>query len=160
MNQIRPAAVAGAFYPGESSILTHDVAAMLAAAQIHHPATVTACPKALIVPHAGYIYSGPIAASAYAQLIPARATIRRVVLLGPVHRVAVRGLALPGNVDSFETPLGIVPLDRKAMDSIADLPLWEGDRHFLPLVFDEDPRPFHGVMPYRDGRMQSWKYSR
>ncbi|MEN6585655.1 MAG: AmmeMemoRadiSam system protein B [Sulfuricella sp.] len=121
MNQIRPAAVAGAFYPGESGVLMHDVKAMLAAAQAHSGARATP-PKALIVPHAGYIYSGPIAASAYAQLIPARATIRRVILLGPVHRVAVRGLALPGSVDSFETPLGIVPLDKKAMDSIADLP--------------------------------------
>lgn len=46
------------------------------------------------------------------------------------------------------------------VDSIAELPLWEGDRHFLPLVFDDDARPFHGVMPYRDGRMLSWKYSR
>ncbi len=45
-------------------------------------------------------------------------------------------------------------------DRIMDLPMWEGDRHFLPLVFDADPRPFHGVMPYRDGRMQSWSYSR
>lgn len=45
-------------------------------------------------------------------------------------------------------------------DRIMDLPMWEGDRHFLPLVFDDDPRPFHGVMPYRDGRMQSWSYSR
>jgi 8-oxo-dGTP diphosphatase len=41
-----------------------------------------------------------------------------------------------------------------------ELPMWEGDRYFLPLVFDADPRPFHGVMPYRDGRMQSWSYSR
>ena len=47
-----------------------------------------------------------------------------------------------------------------AVDDLASLPLWEGDRHFLPLVFDGDPRPFHGVMPYRDGRMQSWRYSR
>ena len=47
-----------------------------------------------------------------------------------------------------------------ARDRIMDLPMWEGDRHFLPLVFDDDPRPFHGVMPYRDGRMQSWAYSR
>jgi hypothetical protein len=122
MNQIRPAAVAGAFYPGESGVLMHDVKAMLAAAQVHHPAAGAAWPKALIVPHAGYIYSGPIAASAYAQLIPAHARIKRVVLLGPVHRVPVRGLALPGSISSFETPLGVVPLDRKAMDSIASLP--------------------------------------
>lgn len=46
------------------------------------------------------------------------------------------------------------------IDKIPGLPLWEGDRQFLPLVFDQDPRPFHGVMPYRDGRMQSWRYQR
>lgn len=46
------------------------------------------------------------------------------------------------------------------VDSIMDLPMWEGDRQFLPLVFDHDPRAFHGVMPYRDGRMVSWRYSR
>jgi 8-oxo-dGTP diphosphatase len=45
-------------------------------------------------------------------------------------------------------------------ERLLDLPLWEGDRHFLPLVFDDDPRPFHGVMPYKDGRMLSWRYSR
>ena len=47
-----------------------------------------------------------------------------------------------------------------ALDDLGSLPLWEGDRHFLPLVFDDDPRPFHGVMPYRDGRMQSWNFAR
>ncbi len=46
------------------------------------------------------------------------------------------------------------------LDRLHELPMWDGDRHFLPLVFDADPRPFHGVMPYRDGRMQSWSYSR
>jgi 8-oxo-dGTP diphosphatase len=54
-----------------------------------------------------------------------------------------------------EGDLEWVPIER-----IGELPLWEGDRHFLPLVFDADPRPFHGVMPYRDGRMVSWHYSR
>ena len=54
-----------------------------------------------------------------------------------------------------EGTLEWVPVDR-----ILDLPLWDGDRHFLPLVFDDDPRAFHGVMPYRDGRMVSWSYSR
>lgn len=122
MQQIRPAAVAGAFYPGDSAALKHDVAAMLTAAQARLQPPGTPAPKALIVPHAGYIYSGPIAASAYAQLVPARARIRRVVLLGPVHRVPVRGLALPGDISCFETPLGTVPLDRKAMEMIAALP--------------------------------------
>jgi len=78
-------------------------------------------PKALIVPHAGYIYSGPIAASAYAQLIPLSGTIRRVVLLGPTHRIGVRGLALP-TCDAFATPLGNVPVDHEAEASLAGLP--------------------------------------
>lgn len=119
MEHIRPAAVAGAFYPDESGELRNEVRAMLAAAE---SSAAHAAPKALIVPHAGYIYSGPIAASAYAQLRSARATIRRVVLLGPVHRVPVRGLALPGATEAFATPLGTVPLDRPAMDRLLALP--------------------------------------
>ena len=68
-------------------------------------------PKAIIVPHAGYMYSGPVAASAYALLAPLRQTIRRVVMLGPTHRVAIRGLALPA-AQAFATPLGEVPVSR------------------------------------------------
>ena len=52
------------------------------------------------------------------------------------------------------------PLEWDDVARLHELPMWEGDREFLPLVFDDDPRPFHGVMPYRDGRMQSWRYSR
>jgi len=78
-------------------------------------------PKALIVPHAGYVYSGPIAATAYAQLAPLRERVRRVVLLGPAHRVAFRGLAVP-TVDAFETPLGRVELDRAGIDAALALP--------------------------------------
>ena len=74
-------------------------------------------PKALIVPHAGYIYSGPVAAAAYASLANVRDVIRRVVLLGPVHRVPVRGLALPG-VDAFATPLGEIQIDKTAVAAI------------------------------------------
>lgn len=84
-------------------------------------ATEIETPKAMIVPHAGYIYSGPTAAIAYAQLAAARKIIRRVVLLGPVHRVAVRGLTLPG-VDAFETPLGNIELDQDAIAAISKLP--------------------------------------
>lgn len=61
------------------------------------------------------------------------------------------------------TPFGSNPegaLEWVPVERILELPLWEGDRHFLPLVFDDDPRAFHGVMPYRDGRMQSWSFSR
>jgi MEMO1 family protein len=113
---IRQPAVAGLFYPGTATELAHDVRAMLAAAR---PAEII--PKALIAPHAGYIYSGAIAASAYAALSKIAPHIRRVILLGPTHRVAVRGLALPG-VEAFATPLGVVPLDMEAAQAIAHLP--------------------------------------
>ena len=93
MRDVRPAAVAGLFYPGSPSELAATVRGCLSEAL--RPAGAPAgVPKALIVPHAGYVYSGPIAAGAYARLAALRGTIRRVVLLGPTHRVAVRGLAL------------------------------------------------------------------
>jgi len=113
----RPPAVAGMFYPGDPAALARDVDEALAGA---HAAPGTP-PKALIVPHAGYVYSGPIAASAYATLEPVRNSVRRVVLLGPCHRVAVRGIALP-SADAFDTPLGRVPVDRAAVAALADLP--------------------------------------
>lgn len=113
---IRPAAVAGMFYPGDRRHLALDIQRMLDAAS---PTPLR--PKALIVPHAGYVYSGPVAASAYVLLKEMREVIRRVVLLGPVHRVWVRGLALPA-VDAFETPLGVVPLDEEAMTRLLQLP--------------------------------------
>jgi AmmeMemoRadiSam system protein B/AmmeMemoRadiSam system protein A len=78
-------------------------------------------PKALIVPHAGYIYSGPVAARAYDELAAARGVVKRVVLLGPVHRVPVRGLALPG-VEAFETPLGRIPVDAALARTLAPYP--------------------------------------
>lgn len=116
MSAIRPPAVAGLFYPAEPGQLAHDVQEFLAGA---HPFDLI--PKALIVPHAGYVYSGAIAATAYATLRPIAARIRRVVLLGPTHRVAVRGLALPG-AEAFDTPLGRVMLDTAAARAIAHLP--------------------------------------
>ncbi|MDR1934939.1 MAG: AmmeMemoRadiSam system protein B [Candidatus Accumulibacter sp.] len=113
----RPAAVAGMFYPDSPQRLGREVAAMLADAA----RAPEDCPKALIVPHAGYVYSGPVAASAFAMLTRRRDTIRRVVLLGPTHRVAVRGLALP-DCEAFATPLGSVPVDLLAADALRDLP--------------------------------------
>jgi AmmeMemoRadiSam system protein B len=112
MPTIRQPAVAGTFYPAEPRELAGSVRALLQAASVPDHT-----PKALIVPHAGYIYSGPIAATAYNSLIKAHATIRRVVLLGPVHRVPVRGLATP-DVDAFTTPLGTIPIDREAIASL------------------------------------------
>jgi len=118
MINIRPSAVAGTFYPYPRQALEKEVGLLLEQAK---PASRGVLPKAIIVPHAGYIYSGQTAAVAYASLSELRDTIRRVILLGPVHRVAVRGLALPG-VDAFETPLGNVELDEAAIKSISNMP--------------------------------------
>ena len=116
---VRAPAVAGMFYPGESRELAQSLSQMLGTAA--HDAPERAAPKAIIAPHAGYIYSGPVAASVYALLAPARRTITRVVLLGPTHRVAVRGLALPG-CEAFATPLGPVEIDRAAVEMLRKLP--------------------------------------
>lgn len=119
MSTVRPPAVAGAFYPGDAESLAVEVASLLQEAG--RGAADGTLPKAVVVPHAGYIYSGPVAASAYARLQAARGRVRRVVLLGPCHRVAVRGLALPG-VSAFATPLGEIPIDREAADAARQLP--------------------------------------
>ena len=113
----RPAAVAGLFYPGDADELRRDLSIMLEQAA----ASDDSGPKAIIAPHAGYIYSGPVAASAYARLAPLRDVVKRVILLGPAHRVAVHGLAL-SSADAFATPLGSVPLDKVAEADILDLP--------------------------------------
>lgn len=113
---LRPPAVAGMFYPQSPAALGREVANLLAHAKAP-PLTA----KALVAPHAGYVYSGATAAAVYASLTPRRAVIRRVVLLGPTHRVAVRGLALPAS-SAFATPLGTIPVDQAAVAAIADLP--------------------------------------
>ncbi len=119
MPTVRPAAVAGAFYPDDPRTLDAQLGELLAGSA--EPAEPGNTPKAVIVPHAGYIYSGAVAARAYEALAAARDSVTRVVLLGPVHRVPVGGLALPG-VDAFATPLGRVSLDADAMRALADLP--------------------------------------
>ncbi len=120
MYEVRPAAVAGMFYPAAPSALAADVRGHLARAPAVAADDAT-LPKAVITPHAGYVYSGPIAAAAYARLAAGRDTIRRVLLLGPTHRVPVRGLALP-SADAFATPLGIVRVDREAVAAALMLP--------------------------------------
>ena len=115
MTNVRNPAVAGLFYPDDPRELHTLVANYLAA--------VTAdgvVPKAIIAPHAGYIYSGPIAAAAYARIVPARGRITRVVLLGPAHRVGFHGLALSG-ADYFQTPLGRITVDQEAVKKISRL---------------------------------------
>jgi AmmeMemoRadiSam system protein B/AmmeMemoRadiSam system protein A len=108
--QIRRPAVAGLFYPADPGELRSVITRMLA--QVTPDA---AEPKAIIVPHAGYVYSGPVAASAYARLASRRESIRRVVLLGPTHHVHFRGLAAT-SADAYATPLGTIPLDRQAIE--------------------------------------------
>ncbi len=110
--KVRPAVVAGSFYPADPIALRSEVRAHLAYAEDNLDADPRA-PKVLIAPHAGYAYSGATAAHAYARLRPLAGVIRRVVLLGPTHRVAVRGLALP-DAQAFATPLGEVELDQEA----------------------------------------------
>lgn len=120
MPTVREPAVAGAFYPALSQVLWRDVQALLGAVRPNAQVALPV-PKAIIVPHAGYVYSGSTAALAYARVAAGHDSIRRVVLLGPVHRVPVHGLALP-DVEAFATPLGRVPLDTQAMAAIASLP--------------------------------------
>jgi AmmeMemoRadiSam system protein B len=108
--------VAGSFYPDEPEQLRAEVARALGAV----PKVEAATPKAIIAPHAGYVYSGPVAASAYACLEPVRHTVRRVVLLGPAHRVHVDGLAV-SSADAFATPLGQIPVDAAAREAILKL---------------------------------------
>ncbi len=112
--QTRPAAVAGLFYPASPGALRASVREYLDAA----PVAVGDAPKVLIVPHAGHVYSGSTAAQGYATLRGGAERIRRVVLIGPAHRVAVHGVAVPG-AEFFETPLGRVELDRAALDALA-----------------------------------------
>jgi len=126
MAAVRPAAVAGIFYPDSPTALGAQVRAYLE--QVPRATQPAERPKALIVPHAGYVYSGPVAAAAYARLAEACEDIRRVVLLGPAHRVMLRGLAVP-SADSFATPLGEIEVDRAAVASALGLPqVSESDR--------------------------------
>lgn len=115
---VRTPSVAGSFYPGDERSIHAMLDEQLADAR--EQSKVTIDPKAMIVPHAGWIYSGPIAASAYVLLENRRETIDRVVLLGPSHFLPFDGIALP-SVDAFATPLGMIPLDRTTASTLADL---------------------------------------
>ncbi|PCJ42509.1 MAG: hypothetical protein COA71_03075 [SAR86 cluster bacterium] len=109
MTSIRSAAVAGTFYPGDQEELISSVDTMLHAAQTNEP-----CPKVIIAPHAGYIYSGTVAAAVYSRLKNRKHDISKVVLLGPSHKLGFKGVAA-SSADKFSTPLGDIPL---ALDSI------------------------------------------
>lgn len=116
MTYVRAAAVAGTFYPDNEVTLKRMVRDFL-----DHSTSSGQPPKAIIAPHAGYIYSGPIAASAYHLLESCRDQIKRVVLLGPSHRVALIGLAA-SSAESFSTPLGNVQLDQTLINQLSQLP--------------------------------------
>jgi len=117
MSFVRSPAVAGAFYPADAASLSSQIRTFLADAG----EAVSAPPKALIVPHAGYVYSGPVAARAYAHVKPLHDIVERVVLLGPCHRVPVLGLAL-SSADAFATPLGPVPVDHSLDETLLASP--------------------------------------
>jgi MEMO1 family protein len=118
MSAVRPPAVAGSFYPADAGRLRAAVDGYLAAADGSHAG---AAPKALIAPHAGYFYSGPVAGHAFAALSERESSIRRAVVVGPAHFVPFRGIAAPG-AGAFRTPLGEVPLDLAAIEALRDLP--------------------------------------
>jgi len=109
--RVRPPAVAGRFYPEEPDRLREQVVQLLAAAS----GAVPGRPKALIVPHAGYAYSGPVAASGHAWMVPWSDQVERVILLGTCHTPGVSGLAATSD-EEFQTPLGRVPIDRAAVE--------------------------------------------
>ena len=132
MGVVRPPAVAGSFYPADAGRLRRAVEDHLAAGR----APAGLAPKALIAPHAGYVYSGPVAGHAFGALGEDRPQIRRVVVVGPAHFVPLRGLAAP-KVDAFRTPLGEVPVDRAAIAGLGGLP---------QLMVDDAPHaPEHGI---------------
>ncbi len=115
VEQVRAAAVAGTFYPADPQRLAHDVDAYVG------PASPAPAPKALIGPHAGYVYSGPIAGQGYARLGRARGQVNRVVLVGPAHFVALTGLAVSA-ADRWVTPLGAVDIDDAARRAVLEMP--------------------------------------
>jgi len=121
MTRERPPAVAGLFYTERSDALVRDVRTYLRAAESRGTVSPEMVPKALIAPHAGYVYSAPIAASAYRLLEPARDRVHRVVIVGPTHRVGLRGLGVP-TADTFVTPIGPIPVDGEAVEDLLALP--------------------------------------
>lgn len=118
MTSTRQATVAGMFYPADAGELRREVLSFIAAAGIDG---TEEAPKAIVAPHAGYPYSGPIAGSAYAQLASRAGAISRVVLLGPSHRVPFTGLVYSAAA-AFLTPLGAVAVDQEALAGVRELP--------------------------------------
>ncbi len=157
----RAPAVAGMFYPADPALLRRTVEQALAQAAAGRDTGAATPPKALIAPHAGYRYSGPVAAAAYATVLPLRGQVERVVILGPAHTVPLAAVAA-SEADAFAGPLGAAPVDSAAVRRLVDaglvvvsdeahaaehaievqLPFVQvalGDVHIVPLVVGEVP---------------------
>ena len=128
MMSIRSTAVAGMFYPNDPSELHADLEELL-----QHANADKEQPKAVIVPHAGYIYSGPIAATAYASFYKQHLTINRIILMGPAHRVAFHGIAA-SSADFFSTPLGDIPVDHTSLESSIE----DGSVKYFDLAHEQE----------------------
>lgn len=158
MTTVREAAVAGTFYPADARVLADMVDRFLDAAVVENgwPA------KAIIAPHAGYIYSGPVAATAYSALVAGRPGLQRAVLLGPAHRVALEGLAT-SSAYAFATPLGNVAVDQEAVARALALPqvqLWDEAHAFehgleVQLPFLQRLYPAISIVPFVAGRIDA-----
>lgn len=155
MTETRAAAVAGMFYAADPDALRREVAGLVAGARLPD-AGERAAPKAIIAPHAGYMYSGPVAGTAYATVSALGARIKRVVLLGPAHRVYVRGVAA-STAAGFATPLGPVPVDQAAIRGLmAELPwvTYSDEAHAMEhslevqLPFLQDTFPDFELLPF------------
>jgi AmmeMemoRadiSam system protein B len=163
--RVRPAAVAGTFYPaGADELRTVLRSCFAGAAAPPIAAPAPSAPSALVVPHAGLVYSGAVAASAYLRLAAERRTVRRVVLLGPSHRVPIRGIGLTSATE-WSTPLGPVPIDHRDDDALLALPFVrvDDDAHapehslevqlpFLQTVLDE-----FELLPMIVGAADAWQ---
>ncbi|MBT8468062.1 MAG: AmmeMemoRadiSam system protein B [Deltaproteobacteria bacterium] len=158
MASVRPAAVAGSFYPAEARALGSVIHEYLDAARAA-PAAPGTWPKALIVPHAGYMYSGPIAAAAFVRVEAAREVVSRVVLIGPSHHIRFDGLAVPSS-RAFDTPLGSAPIDDTArrtllrfpfVDVLDDAHQWEHSLE-VQLPFLQEVLAAFTVLPIAVGR--------
>src|SRR6185295_3286603 len=150
--EVRPAAVAGMFYEGDAATLRASVDDMLAHAKRADASSPS--PKVIIVPHAGHVYSGPIAATAYASVANPE-NIERIVLIGPSHRVSLEGVAAP-SAGALRTPLGDVVVDRDAIDRagipVSDAPHAREHSLEVQLPFMQRVFPSARVVPIVCGR--------
>lgn len=161
MTKVRKAAVAGLFYPKKEKELSQMVERFISEAQADD-----IIPKALIAPHAGYVYSGPIAGTAYAYLKKTASAYTKAVVIGPAHRLAFSGVAAPSH-DYFETPLGRVLIDRETITKLESLGFVQildaahAEEHSLEvqIPFLQKTLPEMSLVPLLVGRIESDRLS-